>query len=205
MNWQLNKIQYPVYNLGPGKRIGVWVQGCNLVCKGCVNQTTWSKSGGKSVPIVELFNWIVGFDKDFDGITITGGEPFQQYEQLVAFLYLVKTRTNYDTYCFSGYYLKELSTLFPDKLFCRYLDFLVDGRYVAELHDNKNIKGSSNQTVYRFVDGIPVRQTEDAVSKKWSVHLSENNQIYMAGIPKKPDLEQLCSELSQIGIEKNFK
>ena len=34
MNWQLNKIQYPLYNLGVGKRIGIWVKGCTLACDG---------------------------------------------------------------------------------------------------------------------------------------------------------------------------
>lgn len=205
MNWQLNKIQYPIYNLGPGKRIGIWVQGCNLGCRGCVNQTTWDKRGGKNVSVLDVFNWVAALEGDFDGITISGGEPFQQYEPLMAFLFLVKSRTKYDTYCFSGYCLDELDTLFPDKLFYRYLDYLVDGRYIAELHDNKNLKGSSNQTIYRFVDGVSVKQTGETSNNKWSVFLSESNQIYMAGIPKQKELEQLCSKLSETGIEKRFR
>ena len=121
MNWRLNKIQYPVYNLGPGKRIGIWVQGCSLGCKGCLNKTTWNKNEGQSVPVLDLFNWIGNLGSDFDGITISGGEPFQQYEPLIAFLHLVKSRTRFNTYCFSGYYLDELDSLFPDRLFYRYL------------------------------------------------------------------------------------
>ena len=205
MNWRLNQIQYPIYNLGAGKRIGIWTQGCTLACEGCVNQTLWSKRGGASVSVLDVFNWIAEFGGDFDGVTISGGEPFQQYEPLIAFLHLVKTRTNLDVYCFSGYTLSELDKLFPDKLFYRYVDFLVDGRYVKELHENRNLCGSSNQTIYRIVDGIAFKQDEPVSPPKWSVHLSREKRIYMAGIPKKDELKHLSATLSDAGFAKTFK
>lgn len=205
MNWQLNKIQYPVYNLGEGKRIGIWVQGCNLGCKGCVNKTLWSSKKGKSVSVVDVFNWLASIQNDFDGITISGGEPFQQYEQLISFLHLVKTKTDLTVHCFSGYYLNELNENFPDKLFLKYIDTLVDGRYIEEQHEDTNIKGSSNQTVYSIIDEVAVKETKPSVSKKWSVNISKENRIYMTGIPKKNELEYLCAELSNNGIIKKFK
>jgi len=204
MNWQLNKIQYPVYNLGPGKRVGIWVQGCDLGCKGCLNQTLWSARGGRHIDVLELFNWLISLNDEFDGITVSGGEPFQQYEALMAFLHLVKKRTRYDVYCFTGYYLHELNELFPDKLFRRYIDFLVDGRYVAELHEDSNLKGSSNQTIYKFINGAP-RVVEEPSPIQWSLKVSEDNRIYMAGIPKQRDLEKICSELALVGIKKEFR
>jgi anaerobic ribonucleoside-triphosphate reductase activating protein len=204
MKLRLNKIQYPIYNLGPGKRIGIWVQGCDLGCQGCINQTLWAADGGRSVEVLELFNWLVAWTDHFDGITISGGEPFQQYEALVTFLHLVKQKTTYDTYCFTGYYLKELDALFPDKLFYRYIDYLVDGRYEARLHDNQNQKGSSNQTLYRFFDGKPIA-VEQPASAKWSVRIGEDNRIHMAGVPKRDDLAMLRSDLARAGITKEFK
>lgn len=204
MKWRLSKIQYPVYNLGPGKRVGIWVQGCDLACKGCVNQTLWSTTGGRSVGIAELFNWLVHVDGEFAGVTITGGEPFQQYEQLITFLHLLKTRTAHDVYCFTGYYLAELNEIFPDRLFSRYIDYLVDGRYVAELHEDTNVKGSSNQTLYRFVDGVSVPQPI-LPCRTWSVHVSDDEHIYMSGIPKRHDLATVCSELKRVGIVRHFK
>lgn len=204
MKWQLNKIQYPIYNLGPGKRIGIWLQGCDLGCKGCVNQTLWSDTGGRSVDVLDTFNWLLAIEGEFEGLTISGGEPFQQYEPLMAFLHLVKKRTTLNVYCFSGYYLSELDQRFPDKLFYRYIDFLLDGRYITELHHDNNLKGSSNQTLYRFVDGVAVRE-EETSTRKWSVHISTDNRVYMAGIPKKDELINLCSELADIGIRKEFK
>ena len=205
MNWRLNKIQYPIYNLGEGKRIGIWVQGCNLACKGCVNKTLWSNKGGKNISVIDVFNWVVLIQNDFDGITISGGEPFQQYEQLVAFLHLIKTKTSLTVHCFSGYYLNELQQQFHDKLFLKYIDTLVDGRYIEEQHENTNIKGSANQSVYRIIDEVPVKQRKTRASKKWSLNVSSENEIYMSGIPKKNELKTLCNELAEVGIQKIFR
>ena len=205
MNWRLNKIQYPIYNLGEGKRIGIWVQGCNLACKGCVNKTLWSNKGGKNISVIDVFNWVVLIQNDFDGITISGGEPFLQYEQLISFLHLVKTKTDLNVHCFSGYYLNELEENFPDKLFLKYIDTLVDGRYIEEQHEETNIKGSSNQTFYRIIDGVAKKNPNPIVSKKWSVNISNDNRINMAGIPKKNELRNLCNELAEVGIQKTFR
>jgi anaerobic ribonucleoside-triphosphate reductase activating protein len=205
MNWRLNKIQFPIYNLGNGKRIGIWVQGCNLGCKGCVNQTLWSKQGGKSIPIIDLFNWILSIQNQYDGITISGGEPFQQYEQLISFLHMVKTKTKLDIHCFSGYYLNELYELFPDKLFLKYIDTLVDGRFIEEQQDDSNTKGSSNQNIYKFENSIPVDYNQIEVSNKWSIKIGTDNQIYMAGIPRKNELNILCENLAEVGIRKQFR
>lgn len=205
MNWQLNKIQYPIYNLGEGKRIGIWVQGCNLGCKGCINKTLWNSRGGKSISVLDVFNWVASIQNNFDGITISGGEPFQQYEQLITFLHLIKAKTNLTVHCFSGYYLKELQENFPDKLFLKYINTLVDGRYIEEHHENNNIKGSANQNVYVILDGVPILQTELKNSKKWSVNISDDNRIYMSGIPKKNELKTLSNKLSEVGIQKIFK
>lgn len=205
MNWQLNKILYPIYNLGEGKRIGIWVQGCTLACKGCVNQSLWDGKGGKSIPVLDVFNWIASIQNDFDGVTISGGEPFQQYEQLISFLHLVKTKTKLTVHCFTGYYLHELEEKFQDKLFLKYIDWLVDGRYIAEQHENTNVKGSENQSFYLIIDEKPIKQTQPGVSRKWSVNISNDNSIYLTGVPRKNELEKLSHGLAEVGIKKTFR
>lgn len=205
MNWQLNKIQFPVYNLGKGKRIGIWVQGCTLACYGCINEMIWSKKKGKAVAIYDLYQYILSISEDFDGITISGGEPFQQYEQLIAFSYLIKTRTKLNIHCFTGYEIKELEDLFPDKLFLQYIDSLVDGRYVKELHSNNNLVGSSNQKTYRIKNGKAKLSTRQKGSNKWSLSVTQDGNIYMTGIPKEKEIETIENHLSNIGFPKKFK
>lgn len=205
MNWQLNKIQYPVYNLGEGKRIGIWVQGCTLACDGCINEMIWSKKKGKAVAIYDLYQYIDSISEDFDGITISGGEPFQQYEQLIAFSYLIKTRTKLNIHCFTGYEIKELEDLFPDKLFLQYIDSLVDGRYVKERHSNNNLVGSSNQKTYRIKNGKAKLSTRQKGINKWSLSVTKDGTIYMAGIPKEKEIETIENRLSNVGFPKKFK
>lgn len=205
MNWRLNKIQYPIYNLGPGKRIGIWVQGCNLACEGCINQMLWSKRKGKSIPVYEVFNIIKNIEEGYDGITISGGEPFQQYEQLIAFVYLIKTQTKLNIQCYTGYELNELSTLYQDGLYLKFIDYLVDGRYVQSQHEDENIKGSKNQNYYQIINGKAIKFDSDFKSKKWSVNVSLEGNIYMAGIPMKSDIKNLISDLQNKGIHKLFK
>jgi len=203
MNWKLNKIQYPVYNLGDGKRIGIWVQGCEFYCKSCINSEIWSLEKGEDISLQYLFNWVLLKAEAFDGITITGGEPFRQYEKLIAFLHLIKSKTKLTVNCYTGYYLHELYTKFPDKLFAKYIDYLIDGRYEEKHQVNDNTKGSSNQTIYKFCNGIPFVVESIKFSNKWSLKVCNDSSFYLSGIPKQGEMKQLMSELFEGEIVKS--
>ncbi len=201
MNWKLNRIQYPVYNCGKGKRIGIWVQGCSLSCKGCVSKTLQTKNGGKNIEIEYLVNEIIKVSHEFTGITITGGEPFQQYHQLIAFCAYLKQYTDMEIYVFSGYYLEELYKLYPDKVFNRFIDYLMDGRYEQSKHDDLNVRGSENQNLYKFENGVAVKQKEYFKSDKVGLKIDDDNQVYLSGIPKKGELYELSKNLKQVGFD----
>lgn len=205
MLWQLNRIQYPVYNLGKGKRIGIWVQGCSLACKGCISHTLKTKAGGKEINIEYLVQKIVKVKQYFNGITITGGEPFQQYRQLIAFCAWLKQKTGMEIYVFSGYYLEELYIKFPDKLFLKYIDYLLDGRYEKDKHDNQNVRGSRNQKLYKFEKNEAVLQNSFFKSDKFSIKVDVDKQVYLSGIPKNNELIQLSGFLNKTGIKLTFK
>lgn len=205
MLWKLNRIQYPVYNLGKGKRIAVWVQGCSLACKGCISKTLQTKTGGKNIEIEYLINEIVKVNRDFSGISITGGEPFQQYKELIAFCASVKKLTNLDIYVFSGYSLNELYQLFPDKLFLKYIDFLLDGRYEKNKHDDQNVRGSTNQSLYMFKNNKAVLQENYFESNEVSIKVDDDMQVYLSGIPRKNELNKLSEQIKESGFNLKFK
>ncbi len=50
---ELNKAHWPVTVLGPGRRIGLWVQGCSIHCPGCVSQDTWPKDAARRIAIAK--------------------------------------------------------------------------------------------------------------------------------------------------------
>ena len=205
MFWRLNRIQYPVYNLGVGKRVGIWVQGCTLACKGCISETLQPETGGQQINIEQLVNEIVKTGQYFDGATITGGEPFQQYEQLIMFSAYLKQKTGLEIYVFSGYYLEELMHKFPDKLFMKYIDYLMDGRYKMDKHDNMNVRGSTNQNLYKFENGKAILQKEYFKTDKFSINVDDSSQVYLSGIPKSNELDQLSDYLNTTGINLIFK
>lgn len=204
MKWKLNRIQYPVYNLGYGKRIALWVQGCSLKCKGCISKELQDTSGGKLVDVEQLADQIIRIHKSFEGITITGGEPFEQYLQLVAFCAYVKEHTNLNIHVFSGYRFDELIKKHPDKLFMRFTDFLTDGRYIRELHCNDTTKGSNNQQHYVFIDNKAILKDQGFESGYVGVYTDTEGQIYLSGIPKKDEMKSLSAFLKESGFKIEF-
>lgn len=206
MDILLNKAHFPVTVLGPGRRIGLWLQGCTIRCRGCVSQDTWPADASKALPVKALLDWCKRVAKDgFDGVTISGGEPFDQPRALAALLDgLLAWRTaaglDFDILCYSGYPLKTLEQKHA-KLLAR-LDALIpepyaDGRPLGALW-----RGSDNQTLVplsargeaRYAASIAAPQAEKDKRMQLSV---EDGRLWMIGIPQRGDmaaLEDLCRQ-----------
>lgn len=204
MYWRLNRLQYPVYNLGPGKRLAVWVQGCSLGCAGCINPELWPAAGGKNIQPEQLAIGLLPAVHQLNGITITGGEPFEQYEPLIAFCTLIKQKINTNILVFSGYTLHELMEAHPDKLFLQCIDYLVDGRYIEGHSEKYTLKGSPNQKIYTFENGKIMEIKTLTNSKKWSFAANCEKTIFMAGIPGEGEMQKIKEELGKTGININF-
>ena len=91
----MERIVSGVTTLGPGKRIAIWVNGCNRACPGCISPRLQKFDESTECNIIDILG---NYDLvNIDGITISGGEPFEQIDDL------------YDLVCyFSGiqiYYL----------------------------------------------------------------------------------------------------
>ena len=83
----ISRAHYPVTTLGVGRRIGIWFQGCSIRCKGCVSQDTWATDPSKAIPVGALLGWCkMVAPEGPDGVTISGGEPFDQPAGLSALL-----------------------------------------------------------------------------------------------------------------------
>ena len=88
------RILYPVEVLGPGKRIGIWFCGCPHHCKGCSNPELWEINDKYSISTDDIEALIESIAKNgkIDGFTLTGGDPFYQYEDMMR---LIKKLKNY--------------------------------------------------------------------------------------------------------------
>jgi anaerobic ribonucleoside-triphosphate reductase activating protein len=137
---------------GPGIRMVVFAQGCKHKCPGCHNPETHSFDGGTLVTIDSILEQVKK-NPLLDGITFSGGDPFEQAKAFAVLAQEAK-KLNLDIVTYTGYtyeYLLENSSRHRgwDALLDE-TDILVDGRYES---DKRNLllkfRGSENQ---RMID-----------------------------------------------------
>jgi len=130
---------------GIGLRKVYFSQGCNHHCAKCFSPETWSFTQGKIYKISELIKQLKIDAAYLDGITLSGGDPIEQYEK---FMPLVKEtlKLKLNVWCWTGYTWEELMIKVkkdPALLdFLKMIDVLVDGRFVYSLRDNNDPDGS---------------------------------------------------------------
>lgn len=158
---------------GPGGRFAIWVQGCSRHCRGCFLPGTWSFAPRLERTVESLLRQIAA-DSRLEGVTILGGEPFEQPAELLALLRGVK-EMGHSSIVFTGYTISELSHC---KEILDHIDVLVDGPYREELRSFAvPMIGSSNQK-FHFLTGrysmgdIPPNRIEVRVSERGGMLLS---------------------------------
>ncbi len=135
---------------GPGLRAVLWVQGCSLGCPGCFNPHTHPFSGGELLPVDTLLARLVDLGDSIEGLTISGGEPLQQFGPLLALLQGVRRETHLTILLFSGFTWVEFQTMPRAAALLACLDGLIAGRYESSQHLARDLRGSANQTVHFF-------------------------------------------------------
>ena len=172
-----------VHVLGPGKRYGLWVQGCNQKCSDCIASGAKEMEKGTPISIDALAYEIVL--SDVEGITISGGEPFLQAEELSVLLMKVKKKRDIGVIVYTGYLYDDLLNDDAAKKLLPEIDLLIDGPYVKELDDGKSLRGSSNQRVLFLTDRYKSFADEyGAKGRKREVFYHGVN-IHEIGIPNK--------------------
>ncbi len=137
---------------GPGLRTVIWTQGCSHHCEGCQNPQTWDFEGGGEVPINLVLEAIDELEYQ-DGITFSGGDPMFQPEACTKIAKYCKEK-GYNIWAYTGFTYEELIKMSKTKPiykeFLKYIDVLVDGKFILK-ERNLNIlfRGSTNQ---RLID-----------------------------------------------------
>lgn len=200
---RLNKAHYPVSVLGYGRRIGIWFQGCTIQCKDCVSRDTWAQDEGAGIRVKDLLDWCrQKAAAGVDGITFSGGEPFDQPQALNALVdgldrWRKRAGLSLDLLCYSGYPLKTLTEQHAALL--QKLDAVIPEPYVEHLPQGGMWRGSANQPLIALSPLGKARYEHhpetpaDAKSMQIAV---EDGRIWMIGIPARGDmaaLEKLCA------------
>ena len=183
MKISLARIYYPVEVLGPGSRVGIWVNGCPRGCPGCISPELQTYDERKEITVGEILQMLERISGPVEGFTISGGEPFFRPEALAALVESLSV-INDDILIFTGYTIEELKTKNNKAVdsVLRVCAALVDGPYVKPLNDGNGLRGSSNQRCWVFK--YPEKYKGIEVSARKLQTVVYGNSVLTIGIPQ---------------------
>jgi len=141
---------------GPGRRTSVLVTGCSLACAGCWVPHLHAPAAGTLVPVEVLAGALLDPAYERDGVSILGGEPFEQPDGLLGLVRALRARGCPHILAYSGYTYERLRRMaLQQPAIGAVLDeiaLLVDGPYVEALAGGAGPwTGSGNQRVIDLV------------------------------------------------------
>ncbi|WP_261766179.1 4Fe-4S single cluster domain-containing protein [Kocuria flava] len=184
---------------GPGRRFAVWIQGCSIRCRGCFNPHMWARTGGRPVAALQLAE--EADRSDVEGITLLGGEPFEQAEGLAALAEAVRVG-GLSVMTFTGFLREDLETRAArgDTSVRRLLeatDLLVDGPYDRARPDlARPWVGSTNQRFHFLTPRYAhLRNRLGACNDRLEVRVTAEGQVSVNGWAASDDLDTLLADL----------
>lgn len=132
---------------GEGWRSVVFFSGCPHHCEGCHNPETWDYDSGWDVTVEGLSGMVEANMDYIDGITLSGGEPFQIrfVDDLLEFTSRMK-KSGLSIWCYTGHTYENLVKVPEFQALLGNIDVLIDGPFMHDLYDPElKFRGSSNQ------------------------------------------------------------
>lgn len=206
----ISRLHWPVTTLGFGRRIGIWLQGCTIRCKGCCSRDTWHSTADHRSSVSEVIEWITSQPlEQVDGFTLSGGEPFDQQEGLLS---LAKALRNLphrsdgvprDILVYSGYPWLRINEMPPEAI--RHLDVVISEPFI-EGRGEGYLAGSDNQKVHKLtgLGWFRYASKKEAIESQrhLQMHVTEQG-LWLIGIPRRGDLERVRSKVADSGISMN--
>lgn len=176
----LNRIILDTRAEGPGKRCSIWLQGCARHCEGCFAKDTWSFEPRQLYSADALANIILN-QSGIEGLTVLGGEPMAQAEELSELIRRVKS-ARLSVILFTGYRYDQLTSAgnpFYDRIL-QNVDVLVDGEFILEQRElSRPMVGSSNQRFHFLSNRYTMA---DFPSNTIEVRISKSGKISVNGM-----------------------
>lgn len=196
---QLGALQARSLVAGPGERAVVWVAGCLRRCPGCMKPEWFEFDAGTPVRVPELAERILAIPR-LDGVTFSGGEPFEQAQALAALCRLLR-RAGLNVLVYSGYRLDALrmnEARFGDLL--AEVDFLIDGEYRHDLPGPFRWRGSENQAIYDMRRNQRIDAADERSSREIQLTLGPEG-VRLTGFPNSETLRNLAQSLERRGVQ----
>jgi anaerobic ribonucleoside-triphosphate reductase activating protein len=210
MSLLLNKAHFPVTVLGPGRRVGLWLQGCTIHCFACISRDTWAADPRTAIEVDAVLDWIRSLPVDeVDGVTISGGEPLDQPDELLRLLQGIdewrgRLDRPVDVLCYSGRGWEEVQRDFQPQL--ALLDAIVPEPYMQGEPTGNALTGSGNQKVIALSDLGRERYSHGELTgclaaQRGSLQVEvDDDTIWFIGIPGQSDMSRLRKDAARVGI-----
>ena len=135
---------------GPGFRFTLFVQGCPHHCPGCHNPQTHDPEGGRECSEEDVIKAMLS-NPLTDGLTLSGGEPFEQAASCTKIAKAAKD-AGLNVWAYSGYTFENLLKKAEDDPavldLLKLTDVLIDGPFILSQRSLAlNWRGSKNQRV----------------------------------------------------------
>ena len=206
----VNRLHWPVEVLGPGKRVGIWVQGCSIECPGCVSRDTWPPMApDERLPVPDLISRIDalverGPDGPVDGVTLTGGEPFDQPDALDELLGALRGWldrrgvSSADLLVYTGYDESQARDISAEAF--DLADAVIAGPYRAAQPGNR-WWGSGNQRLITRDENVAARYRSALRAAPPELQVAvEQGQVFVIGVPGRGVLAQMETRLADAGV-----
>lgn len=197
----ISRIHFPVTRLGPGRRIGIWLQGCSIRCPGCISADTWAADRGATtveVVMAAIAAWLPAAD----GITVSGGEPFDQPEALAALLTALRLRSAADIFVYTGHPFAAVAGALAGMP--GLIDAVMSDPFDLAAPQTLALRGSDNQRLHLLT--ALGRERFAAYDRPVEAHdlgvdlmLDDEGTVWLAGIPARDDLHRLQAVLEAAG------
>jgi anaerobic ribonucleoside-triphosphate reductase activating protein len=199
----ISRIHFPVTKLGPGRRVGIWVQGCSIRCSGCISVDTWAQGRGRTV-VSDVLGAIAAWIPGAEGFTISGGEPFDQADALAGLLAGIRKLSMADILVFTGHPLEAIAPQLSSME--GLIDALIADPFDETATQTLALRGSDNQ---RLVPLTPLGRKlfgdydrpADARERAVDVMFDDNGEVWLAGIPARDDFRRLQRLLQDAGAD----
>jgi len=103
----------------------------------------------ETMSVQELVDWVIS--NDVDGLTISGGEPFQQSEGVLELSRLVR-EAGLNVVILTGFTKTQVLSRITEDVLTSCVDVVIAGPYVASRHLAHALRGSANKEYLMFSD-----------------------------------------------------
>ncbi len=178
---------------GPGVRACIYVQGCSIRCVDCVTPQSWQKGINQKIYVKDIAETILQ-GPEIEGVTFSGGEPFEQAKALAKLGDILKNE-ELSVVTFTGHVLEDIvkSSNADWHELLHITDLLIDGPYMNDKFDlNRPWVGSSNQRYHFLTERYQhIQSNMNEIPNKIEIRLQDDGEIVVNGIIRQKNIKDL--------------